>query len=171
MFEALRGLRDAVAPESGNLVADSTASQSNSDIAQNQQESGPDFEEFWQAYRNNDPDIVAAVRRVGAAPPQKREDYIRIFAKVEREKDAELVAKLADTVLRKSADIDERVSTLSCMNRTRTQQIERIEELLRENAESERELNLVSKVATDRRAKVRSKLQEQTCQALGIDEF
>ena len=40
MFEALRGLRDAVAPESGNLGnPGNNASNENSE---------PDFEEFWQ---------------------------------------------------------------------------------------------------------------------------
>eukprot|EP00546_Thalassionema_frauenfeldii_P004726 CAMPEP_0178922386 /NCGR_PEP_ID=MMETSP0786-20121207/16122_1 /TAXON_ID=186022 /ORGANISM="Thalassionema frauenfeldii, Strain CCMP 1798" /LENGTH=222 /DNA_ID=CAMNT_0020596739 /DNA_START=63 /DNA_END=728 /DNA_ORIENTATION=+ len=163
MFEALRGLRDAVAPESGNLSSD------NSQQEQQQESSsgGPDFEEFWQSYRNNDPDIVAAVKRVGGggvAGPQlaRREDYVRIFALWEREKDAALVTKLATCVLQKSADIDKRVNNLKGMDRTRTEQMERIDALLQENQAVKEDLDSVYETARKRRDEVRSLLQEQT---------
>lgn len=157
MFEALRGLRDAVAPESGNLTTEQT-------------ESGPDFEEFWQSYRNNDPETIAAVRRVGAAP-QTPQDCVRVFAKIEKEKDKELVAKLAATVLQKSSDIDERVTDLSGMNRTRTQQMERIKELVTENRTTEEEIIKYHDQASTVRTQIRKLLQEKTCEALGIEEF
>jgi hypothetical protein len=160
MFEALRGLRDAVAPESGNLTAEQ----------QSEATSGPDFEEFWQSYRNNEAEAVAAVRRLGA-DPQKREDYVKIFRLFEREKDAELVARLATTVLQKSADVDERVSKISGMDRTRAQQLERIEDLLHQNAAVEKELQDVHELAKKRRDQVRKALQEQTCEALGMEEY
>jgi hypothetical protein len=161
MFEALRGLRDAVAPESGNLTAEQ----------QSEATSGPDFEEFWQSYRNNEAETVAAVRRLGASDPQKREDYVKIFRLFEREKDAELVARLATTVLQKSADVDERVSKLSGMDRTRAQQLECIENLLDQNSAVDRELRDVHELAKKRRDQVRKALQEQTCEALGIEEY
>jgi len=161
MFEALRGLRDAVAPESGNLTAEQ----------QSEATSGPDFEEFWQSYRNNEAETVAAVRRLGASDPQKREDYVKIFRLFEREKDDELVARLATTVLQKSADVDERVSKLSGMDRTRAQQLERIEELLDQNSAVNTELRDVHELAKKRRDQVRKALQEQTCEALGIEEY
>ena len=160
MFEALRGLRDAVAPESGNLTAEQ----------QSEATSGPDFEEFWQSYRNNEPETVAAVRRLGA-DPQKREDYVRIFRLFEREKDAELVARLAQTVLQKSADVDARVSNISGIERTRSQQMEVINDLLRQNEVVDRDLREVHELAKKRRDQIRKILQERTCEALGIEEY
>ena len=47
MFEALRGLRDAVAPESGNLGGNNAAANGNGDSS-----SEPDFDEFWHSYRS-----------------------------------------------------------------------------------------------------------------------
>jgi len=159
MFEALRGLRDAVAPESGNTAATSNSS------------TEPDFEEFWQNYRNADVDTVAAVQRVGGTTQNhKREDYIRIYQLVEREKDAGLVATLASRVLEKSEAVTERVSHLKGMERTRTQQMTRIQELLRSNQIVEVELKEAYTLAMKKRAQVRLLLQKQTCQALGIEE-
>uniref|UniRef100_A0A7S1CZD6 Mediator of RNA polymerase II transcription subunit 21 n=1 Tax=Cyclophora tenuis TaxID=216820 RepID=A0A7S1CZD6_CYCTE len=159
MFEALRGLRDAVAPESGNAAAQTDNSE-------------PDFEEFWQSYRSNDVETIAAVKRINnGVPPMKREDYVRIYQMLEREKDAELVARLATTVLRKSEDVDERVAALSGMNRTRTQQMERIKELLHRNQETERQLQELHATAKRRRDQIRKTIQEKTCEALGIEEY
>ena len=88
MFEALRGLRDAVAPESGNVGAETNAE--------------PDFEEFYQSYRNGDTETVEAVQKAsGGTTPTAREDFIRIHAKIEMGKDVELVSRLASTVLTK----------------------------------------------------------------------
>jgi len=44
MFEALRGLRDAVAPESGNLGGEGA----------NTNENELDFDEFWNSWRKGD---------------------------------------------------------------------------------------------------------------------
>jgi len=128
MFEALRGLRDAVAPESGNVGGSS--SETNAE---------PDFEDFYQAFRNGDKDTVAAVNKASeGVAPTTREDFIRIHAKIEMGKDVELVSRLASTVLKKSADVNERVSSLSGMNRTRTEQMKLIEKLIQENSPSKR---------------------------------
>lgn len=162
MFEALRGLRDAVAPESGNL--------GNPGNNSNTENSEPDFEEFFQNYRNGDPETIARVNKVTETPPQRREDFIRIHARVEREKDAELVKKLAATVLEKSADIDERVSTLTGMHRTRAQQMEHIEDLLVKNREASERLEMTFKGAKERRDRVRTFVRDNTCASLGIIE-
>lgn len=156
MFEALRGLRDAVAPESGN-----TAAVTNSE---------PDFEEFWQNYRNADEDSIAAVQRVtNGVAPQKRDDFIRVYQLVEREKDAGLVATLASRVLEKSADVQDRVSNIKGMDRTRSEQMSRIQELLELNQIIEAELKDTHTSAIQKRSHVRASLQALTCQALGIE--
>lgn len=166
MFEALRGLRDAVAPESGNLGGNAGSSAGND----NNESSEQDFEDFWQAYRSGDTATVAAVRKASAATPQKREDFIRIHAKIEMEKDAELVKKLASTVLNKSVDIDERVSSLPGMHRTRKDQMAYIEELLKKNQEAGEKLQEMYEQAARRRNLVRKLVKDNTCAALGIVE-
>ena len=54
MFEALRGLRDAVAPESGNLGASQNQNNNNDTTTNsgNNNSADADFDEFWQNYRN-----------------------------------------------------------------------------------------------------------------------
>jgi Subunit 21 of Mediator complex len=121
MFEALRGLRDAVAPESGNLGGNV----SNSASAESQKSS---------------------------------------------EMDAELVKKLAGIVLEKSANIDDRVSNLPGMHRTREQQMAYIEELLHENQVVSDRLQQAYDNASQRRALVRKFVKDFTCEALGIEE-
>ncbi len=166
MFEALRGLRDAVAPESGNLGG----SAGNTGGNENTESTDPDFDDFWQSYRNGDPETVAMVRKVTLATPQKREDFIRIHAKIEMEKDAELVKKLAGTVLEKSVLIDERVSKLPGMQRTRKEQMIYVEELLKKNKEAAEKLQEAYDRASQRRDLVRTFVKENTCAALGIVE-
>lgn len=160
MFEALRGLRDAVAPESGNLGG-------NTDSNEN---SEPDFEDFWQSYRNGDPETLAIVKKVSPTTPQKREDLIRIYDKVELMKDAELVKELASTVLEKSEAIDERVSGLPGMHRTRAEQMEYIEALLIKNKMAAQKLGETYEKAQERRDQVRAFVRRNTCTALGIVE-
>ena len=161
MFEALRGLRDAVAPESGNVA--SAPSEANAE---------PDFEEFYQSYRNGDKNTVAAVEKAsGGVMPTSREDLIRIHAKIEMGKDVELVSRLASTVLKRSADVNERVSSLPGMNRTRTEQLKLIEKLINENKSIEKELDEQYALAKERRDRVRKVLRERTGEALGINEI
>lgn len=167
MFEALRGLRDAVAPESGNLGGNAGNNSSNNT---NNESSEQDFEEFWSSYRSGDPETIAMVKKVTLNPPTKREDLVRIHAKVEMEKDAELVKKLASTVLEKSMDIDRQVSALPGMHRTRAEQMQYIEELLKKNRQASEKLEDVYNHALDRRAIVRKFVRDNTCAALGISE-
>jgi hypothetical protein len=177
MFEALRGLRDAVAPESGNLgggppIPDNNNNNNNGTGTNNIVNSPGEneFEEFLQSYRNGDPETVALVRRVTTTPPQRPEDLKRIHSRIEKEKDAELVRKLASTVLEKSADIDVRVSMVPGMNRTRSQQLQYIEELLEKNKYATQKLEDAYKCAEERRDRVRRFVKDHTCEALGIVE-
>lgn len=166
MFEALRGLRDAVAPESGNLGGNSE----NSTGAENTESSEPDLEDLWQSYKSGDPETVAMVKKVSSSTPKKREDFIPIHARMEMEKDAELVKKLAATVLAKSKNIDERVSNLPGMHRTRQQQMAHIGMLLEKNCEVSEKLQQTYDKAKQRRDLVRLFVKEKTCEALGIVE-
>lgn len=176
MFEALRGLRDAVAPESGNLGGgpppdNNATGNSTNDNRYNVNSPGEnEFEEFLQLYRNGDPETVAMVRKVTTTPPQRAEDLKRIHARIEKEKDADLVKKLASTVLEKSADIDLRVSTIPGMHRTRSQQMTYIEELIEKNRHATQKLEDAYRRAEERRDRVRRFVKDHTCEALGIVE-
>ena len=59
---------------------------------------------------------------------------------MEMEKDTELVLLLAKSVLDKSQEIDEQVAALPGMDRTRSQQMDRIKELIELNKEASTEL-------------------------------
>jgi DNA-binding ferritin-like protein len=168
MFEALRGLRDAVAPESGNLGGGGAGGTGNS--PNNTESAENDFEEFVQAYKNRVPEVLERVKKVSNVSPKKREDFIRIHAKLEMEKDAELVKKLAETVLQKSADIDRQVAVLPGMQRSRTEQMKMIEELLEKNRQATQKLEETYKIAEARRDQVRTFVRDHTCEALGILE-
>jgi Subunit 21 of Mediator complex len=188
MFEALRGLRDAVAPESGNLAAAAgggvvgSSSSSNSSIE-------PDLEDLWHAYRKGDPNVVAMFQKVsssssgsssGTTPAAanstnnicslRREDFVRLHAKMEMEKDTGLVLRLAKTVIDKSEEIDDQVDALPGMNRTRAEQMQMIERLIAENAKAAADLQVAYDQAKERRDASRKFIREETCKALGIEE-
>ncbi len=168
LFEALRGLRDAVAPESGNLGG----MNANGDGTNNgpTESSENDFEEFCQSYQNGDQATLALVKKITTTPPKQREDFLRIHKKIEMQKDAVLVKKVASTVLEKSADIDRKVSSLPGMHRTRTEQMKLIEELIEKNRETSKKLEETYVRAEEQRQRVRAFVREHTCQALGIIE-
>lgn len=174
LFEALRGLRDAVAPESGNLggVQGVNNNNTNNNNAINSpiESSENDFEEFCLSYQNGDATTRAMVHRVTTTPPQLREDFLRIHKKIETEKDAELVKEAAGTVLEKSVDIDRRVSSLPGMHRTRTEQLKRIEELIETNRTTALRLEDTYHRAEMQRKKVRAFVRDHTCESMGIIE-
>ena len=180
MFEALRGLRDAVAPESGNLGGSGPNNNSSNcnnpnNVNTNNTNGNPtygldSYEDFWQAYRNGDTDIVAMVRRVSPTPPTKNQDFIRIHSRLEMEKDAVLVSKLAKTVLEKSAIIDERVSSLPGMHRTKTEQMEYIQSLLEKIKKADERLANAYQQAEEQRDAIREFVMNNTSNALGIQE-
>lgn len=160
MFEALRGLRDAVAPESGNIGQANT-----------HEGASPDMDELWALYKRGDPTVVAMVTKAnGSAVIQKREDFIRVHAKMEMEKDSDLVMRLASTVLEKSLLIDEGVDSLPGMDRTKDEQMKRIEELVQLNAKAARDLETAYVIAKDKRDTCREFIRNHTCEALGIQE-
>ena len=191
MFEALRGLRDAVAPESGNLGR--TAVPGNLDTpAAASSSSEPDSEELWNLYRNKDPHVVASLTEFlekhpsgnntagsaetnsdhpTAALPRTREEFIRLHAKMEMNKDTELVMRLAGTVLEKSRDIDQRVNeTIPGMHRTRQEQMQTIEQLMQRNQHVAEQLEQAFVTAKQRRDACRAYIHRHTSRALGIEE-
>jgi hypothetical protein len=162
MFEALRKLRDAVAPDSGNLGGNTS---------NNTESTEPDLDELWRTYKSGETNIVEMFHKVNNGNAiLKREDFIRLHAKMEMEKDTELVYRLASIVLEKSAAIDNHVDALPGMHRTRTEQMKRIEELLVLNQSVVEGLDGAYAVARERRDACRKFVREATCQALGIEE-
>ena len=199
MFEALRGLRDAVAPESGNLGR--TAVPGGLDHpAATSSSSEPDSEELWNLYRNKDPHVVASLTEflekhptgnnnnnnnhtttavsdpatsdpTALALPRTREEFIRLHAKMEMNKDTELVMRLAGTVLEKSRDIDQRVNeTIPGMHRTRQEQMRTIEQLMQRNQQVAEQLEQAFVTARQRRDACRAYIHQHTSRALGIEE-
>lgn len=68
MFEALRGLRDAVAPESGNLGGGANNNNNNNNSNEgnnnnNNTNTEPDVEELWSLYRTGDRDVTDMIKR------------------------------------------------------------------------------------------------------------
>lgn len=159
MFDALRQLRDAVAPESGNLGSSNNNKSDDTEHAL-------DTDELWKAYKAKDPDVVAMVP---ASEINTREDFVRWHAKQEMDKDTELVMQLASTVLEKSRAIDQQVQSLA-MDRTREQQKEYIAQLMQENVQVAGELQKAYEDARKQRDACRTFLRENTCRALGIEE-
>ncbi len=158
MFDALRQLRDAVAPESGNL-----GNANNKDDT----EHALDTDELWKAYKAKDPDVLAMVPTI----INSREDFVRWHAKHEMDKDTELVTQLASVVLEKSRAIDQQVQDhIPGMHRTRQKQKEYIAHLVQENVQVARELEETYEQARQQRDRCRAYIRENTCRALGIEE-
>lgn len=164
MFEALRGLRDAVAPESGNL--------GNTNNPDEGAATEPDVEELWQAYCNGDEVVIALVNKFSSSSKviQRRDDFLAWHAIMERDKDAELVEILASAVLEKSDQIDSALLRVPGMHRTREQQLKYIEELIKLNAEAAAQLETVYKAAFVRRDDCRQFVRGMTSVALSIEE-
>lgn len=162
MFEALRSLRDAVAPDSGSLRGNNSAT------APGEQ---ADIEELWHAYKSGDKEVIHQVHCAnGGVVLQKREDFVRVHAKMEMEKDTELVQRLANSVLAKSAAISHRVDSLPGMSRNRTDQMNRIEELLRLNRTAIDELEVTNQIARDRKDACHRYIRTRTCNVFNIEE-
>jgi hypothetical protein len=164
MFEALRSLRDAVAPESGNLGGNSSNNSNN----QNEQ---ADIDDLWFAYKTGDKEVVNQIHSSnGGIILQKREDFIRVHAKMEMEKDTELVQRLASSVLNKSSAIDKQVDSLPGMHRTKTEQLDRISNLLDLNKSAIDDLEAAYQTAKERRDACREYISNNACKALGIEK-
>lgn len=102
--------------------------------------------------------------------PQKRDDFVRLYTKMEMEKDTELVTELASIVLKKSEQIDLRVNTLPGINRTKQQQMLRIQQLIALNEQASTEVESLYLTAKQRRDSCRTFIMDHTCEALGIEE-
>ncbi|GAX25685.1 hypothetical protein FisN_15Lh054 [Fistulifera solaris] len=163
MFDALRQLRDAVAPESGNL------GNTNNNNRNDDTEHALDTDELWKAYKAKDPDVLAMVPSMTGI--NSREDFERWHAQHEMDKDKELVTQLAAIVLEKSRAIDQQVQHhIPGMHRTRPEQKEYMAQLVQENVQVARELEQTYAQARQQRDRCRAYIRENTCRALGIKE-
>lgn len=164
MFEALRGLRDAVAPESGNLGNNNP--QNNEESSDKQQQ--PNAEELWALYQTRDEKVLEMTK--GQQPFTSKAAFLDWYSATERQKDAALVEKLASAVLRQSAAIDAAVANLPGLHRTRAEQMSRLEQLMEDNAAAAAELETAHATAVERRNQCRQFVRDNTSRALGIEE-
>ena len=180
LFEALRSLRDAVAPDTSN----SSFSDSNNDSAPEQintvhdtnsnpnthhlSDTDGDYNDFKTLIKMKDPHTLKILGT--RSMPKNREQYAQMLLDMEREQDMELVSTLANQVLEKSDKVDALVRTLPGMDRTKEEQMKIMDNLIRENWDAVNELELEYKKAQEMREEVRDLLQQMTCQTLGIEE-
>eukprot|EP00550_Attheya_septentrionalis_P011985 CAMPEP_0198303758 /NCGR_PEP_ID=MMETSP1449-20131203/57056_1 /TAXON_ID=420275 /ORGANISM="Attheya septentrionalis, Strain CCMP2084" /LENGTH=205 /DNA_ID=CAMNT_0044006265 /DNA_START=356 /DNA_END=973 /DNA_ORIENTATION=- len=162
LFESLRGLRDAVAPESVITAGTGGAGAA--------LEQDPDYEDFLIAYSNGDAKAKALVANAAGSLPKTREEYFKMKAKSEMLEDTKLVTRVAQQILAKTEAVDELVEKLPGMDRTKAQQMERIQQLLDQNHAVSKELESAYEEAERKRNEVRTKLGEVTCDAIGIIE-
>lgn len=173
MFEALRGLRDAVAPESGNLgnlnQGNEQGNGTDPHNIQQQQTQHANTDELWSMYQARDPYILQMTQGIPEFSSQS--EFVDWYTTMLRQKDSALVESLASAVLRQSAAIDEAVDTwIPGMHRNRTEQMARIENLIEENNVAVRELEAAYDKALERRNLCRRFVQDTTSLALGIEE-
>ena len=169
IFESLRSLRDAVAPESGNLGVNPNQNNNNGN---SNKDNEPDIEELWSSYKNGDQKVRDLMHKGDPDHPviQKREDFIRMHAKMEMRKDTDLVFRLAGTVLSKSQDIDDQVERLPGMEWTRDEQMQRIKELLGRSEAVKQELQETYNGALALRNECRRTIKANTSKSLEIKE-
>lgn len=188
LFEALRALRNAVAPETvasvnnsepqaksqeeGNNTFDSLQSKTS---AQGSGRSAVDYEDmdyddFLMAYHEDDPFALELIKIADGKPPKSREEYVKLRAMNEMKIAMNVTKAQAENILSKSAALDDLVAALPGMHRTKDEQMERIQELLDENAKVDEELRLAYKEAENKRNEIRLALQRVTCKALCIEE-
>jgi hypothetical protein len=100
-----------------------------------------------------------------------RAEYIKLLHDAEHHRDYETTSQLAANVLSKSIAVNDLVANLPGMDRTRSMQLARIEELIEENRRVQLELEEVYALASKRREEnVRMALSECTALALSLDE-
>ena len=175
LFEALRGLRDAVSPEASQNNNNGEGSSTPAATLEAERRSvidreDMDYEDFLIAYSKDDPFALELIKTADGKPPRNREEYAKLRAKNDMKKHAELVPKLAENVLSKSAAVDDLIATLPGMQRTKAEQMARIQELLDQNQRKEEDLQLAYSEAEKKRNELRSVLQRVTCKALNIQE-
>ncbi len=178
MFEALRGVRDAVAPESGNLGAASTQQQPQSAVttatsttANTNPEDTTDVDNMWHLYRSGDATVTSMMQKVYPLIITRRDEFVRIYTKMEMErKDSELVKTFATMVLDKFDEIRHGVQQIPGLHRTRSQQMEYIQELLEQNAQLQQQLDQAYQQARQRQMRIYQLVEHHTNRALGLDD-
>jgi hypothetical protein len=168
LFEALRGLRDAVSPESSGTDPSGQQSDSQSNTRTAIDYEDMDYDDFLIAYNEDDAFALELVKTADGNPPKTKEEYMKLRALHEMKKHQELVPKLAQNVLSKSAAVDDMVKKLPGM--TKVEQMARIQELMDQNKKAEEELQSAHKKAEEKRNEIRIALQQVTCKALSIQE-
>lgn len=174
LFEALRGIRDATAPEA--LVGEATntntgtANGAKGNSSKNSNHDEADFDDFLIAYHNQEPHALEVVQRAGGKPPQSKEEYLRVLARMDFESDVGTAQRLAGEILDKSREVEEMVDHLPGMERNKEEQMGRIATLIEENRTIDRKLEEKHREASEKRDEVRTMLREVTCSALGIEE-
>ena len=102
--------------------------------------------------------------------PMDQKDYTKLLLDTEHQRDIQTTSGLANDILAKSKEVDDLVANLPGMDRTRDQQLRRINELITSNHAVSKELDEAYVTAKEKREKVRAALEESTCLALGIEE-
>ncbi len=103
--------------------------------------------------------------------PMSQVEYIKLLHDAELNRDSEIANQLAANVLAKSNAVNHLVANLPGMERTRSMQLARINELIEENRRVTLELEEAYALANKRREEgVRMALRECTALALRLDE-
>jgi hypothetical protein len=183
LFEALRALRNAVAPESfsmenelkGSVEEETKTSANLSQTRSVIRRSAIDYEDmdyddFLMAYHEDDPFALELIKISDGKPPKTREEYLKLRAMNEMKIAMNVTNSQAENILSKSAALDDLVAALPGMNRTKKEQMDRIQELLDENKKVDDELRLVYQEAEKKRQEIRMALKKVTCKALCIEQ-
>lgn len=183
LFEALRALRNAVAPESFSMenelkgsVEEETKTSAN--LSQTRSVMGRsaidyedmDYDDFLMAYHEDDPFALELIKISDGKPPKTREEYLKLRAMNEMKIAMNVTNSQAENILSKSAALDDLVAALPGMNRTKKEQMDRIQELLDENKKVDDELRLVYQEAEKKRQEIRMALKKVTCKVLCIEQ-
>ena len=166
LFEALRGIRDATAPEA--LVGEAANTNTAKGGGSNQDEA--DFDDFLIAYHNQEPHALEVAQKAGGKPPQSKEEYLKILARMDFESDIGTAQRLAGEILDKSREVEELGDHLPGMERSKEEQMDKIATLIEENRTIDRQLEEKHREASEKRDEVRTMLREVTCSTLGIEE-
>lgn len=167
LFEALRGLRDAISPESQTNTITSGEHVENENGPQSPQ-LDLDYDDFLMAFHRDEQWTLELIAKNKGNPPKNKEEYTKLKARIEMEKFKAIVEKHSTDILQKSANVDDLVSALPGMSRTKEEQLERIQELLTLNQSLDKELNDAYTQAEKQRNEIRSILDRVTTEALGI---
>ena len=183
LFEALRGLRDSVAPDTHNNennnnnqpTSDENDNNESSAASQQQQQqqqslidTDMDYDDFLLAYNKDDPIALEFIKMCNNQPPKTRDEYTKLRAKVAGIRAQELMSKLAGNILSHCTEVHNLVDSLP--DRTKLEQMERISDLIEQNSIAEEALKDAYVKAQERQKNLRSVLDQVTCKSLGIDE-